>query len=41
MRTYLVKEDDQLRLIQVQPEQEEYFQAEYAGMILLSGDSIQ
>jgi len=41
MRTYLVKEDDQLRLIQVRPEQEEYFHTEYAGMILFAGDSIQ
>jgi len=41
MRTYIVKEDDQLKLIQVRPELEKYFHAEYAGMILFAGDSIQ
>jgi hypothetical protein len=41
MRTYLVKEADQLELIQVTPELEEAFQAMYASKILLAGDSIQ
>ena len=41
MRTYLVKDDDQLKLIQVTPELEEAFQAHYASNILFAGDSIQ
>ena len=41
MRTYLVKEDDQLELIQVQPDLEGAFQDLYAGKILFAGDSIQ
>lgn len=41
MRTYIVKENDQLKLIQVRPELEEAFQAEYAGKVLFAGDSIQ
>jgi hypothetical protein len=41
MRTYLVKEEDQLKLIQVTPELEEAFNAAYAGEILFAGDSIQ
>jgi hypothetical protein len=41
MRTYIVKIEDQLKLIQVRPELEEAFQTEYAGRILFSGDSIQ
>lgn len=41
MRTYLVKEDDQLQLIQVRPDLEETFHAQYDGKILFAGDSIQ
>jgi|SRR6185437_1168955 len=41
MRTYIVKEDDQLKLIQVRPELEEAFHAEYSDKVLFSGDSIQ
>ena len=41
MRTYIVKESDQFKLIQVRPELEEAFQAEYAGKVLFAGDSIQ
>jgi hypothetical protein len=41
MRTYIVKESDQLKLIQVQPGLEKAFQAEYADNILFAGDSIQ
>ena len=41
MRTYLVKEENQLKLIQVRPELEAAFQQQYADMVLFSGDSIQ
>jgi hypothetical protein len=41
MKTYIVKEENQLKIIQVKPELEEAFQAHYAGTILFSGDSIQ
>ena len=41
MRTYLVKEEDQLELIQVTPELENAFNATDAGKILFTGDSIQ
>jgi hypothetical protein len=41
MRTFIVKENDQLKLIQVRPELEKAFQAEYADKILFAGDSIQ
>ena len=41
MQTYIVKEEDQLKIIQVRPELEDAFQAQYAGKVLFSGDSIQ
>ena len=41
MRTYIVKQENALKIIQVRPELEEAFQAEYAGKILFSGNSIQ
>jgi hypothetical protein len=41
MKTYIVKEKDELKIIQVKPELEEAFQAQYGGMVLFSGDSIQ
>ena len=41
MKTYIVKEKDELKIIQVRPELEEAFQEQYGGMILFSGDSIQ
>jgi hypothetical protein len=41
MKTYIVKEENKLKIIQVRPEREGAFQAEYAGKILFSGDSVQ
>jgi hypothetical protein len=41
MQTYIVKESDQLKLIQVRPELEEAFHAQYDGKILFAGGSIQ
>jgi hypothetical protein len=41
MRTYIVKENDQLKLIQVPPELEEAFHGQYDGKILFAGESIQ
>ncbi|MHA4812650.1 hypothetical protein ACX0G9_31440 [Flavitalea flava] len=41
MTTYIVKEDKALKIIQVRPELEAAFQAQYAGKILVSGASIQ
>ena len=41
MKTYIVKEKDELKIIQVKPELEEAFQTRYGGMVLFSGDSIQ
>jgi hypothetical protein len=37
--TYIVREADQLKIIQVRVDQEAYFQADYAGRILASGSS--
>ena len=37
--TYIVREADQLRIIQVRADQEAYFQADYAGRILASGNN--
>jgi hypothetical protein len=41
MKTYIVKEENVLKIIQVRPELDEAFHAQYAGKILFSGDSIQ
>lgn len=41
MRVYIVKEEKKLQIIRVQPHQEGFFQADYAGKILVAGDSIQ
>ncbi len=41
MKTYIVKEENELKIIQVKPELEEVFQEQYGGMVLFSGDSIQ
>lgn len=41
MKTYIVKEKDELKIIQVSPELEEAFQARYGSMVLFSGNSIQ
>ncbi len=41
MKTYIVKEKDGLKIIQVRPELEEAFQQQYGGMVLFSGNSIQ
>jgi hypothetical protein len=41
MKTYIVKEENALKIIQVRPELEEAFQAQYAGKVLFSGGSIQ
>ncbi len=37
----MVKEKNELKLIQVRPELEEAFQAQYGERVLFSGDSIQ
>jgi len=37
--TYIVRESGQLKLIQVRADQEAYFQADYAGRILASGNN--
>jgi hypothetical protein len=37
--TYIVRESDQLKIIQVRADQEAYFQADYAGRILASGNN--
>jgi len=37
--TYIVREADQLKIIQVRADQEAYFQADYAGRILASGNN--
>jgi len=41
MTVYIVREENQLKIIKVKPELEDDFQTDYAGKILLSGDSIQ
>jgi len=41
MNTHIVKEENALKIIQVKPELEDAFQAQYAGKVLFSGDSIQ
>lgn len=41
MQTYIVKEEDQLKIIQVRPELEAAFQAQYGDKVLFSGNSIQ
>ncbi len=37
--TYIVKEGKELKIITVRPDQEDYFQADYAGRILASGNN--
>jgi lipid A disaccharide synthetase len=37
--TYIVKEEKELKIITVRADQEVYFQADYAGKILASGNS--
>ena len=37
--TYIVREADQLKIIQVRADQEAYFQADYAGRIVASGNN--
>ena len=37
--TYIVKEGKELKIIAVRADQEVYFQADYAGKILASGNS--
>jgi len=37
--TYIVKEGKELKIITVQPHQEVFFQADYEGRILVSGNS--
>ncbi len=39
MKTYIVQEGNQLQLISVRPDQESYFQADYAGKILVWGNN--
>jgi hypothetical protein len=37
--TYIVKEGKELKIITVRPDQEVYFQADYAGRILACGNN--
>ena len=37
--TYIVRVDNQLKIIQVQPHQEPFFLADYAGRILAAGST--
>ena len=37
--TYIVKEGKELKIITVRPDQEAFFQADYAGKILVSGNN--
>ena len=37
--TYIVKEGKELKIINVRADQEVYFQADYAGRILVSGNN--
>jgi hypothetical protein len=39
MSVYIVKEGKEVKVITVRPHQEEYFQADYAGKILASGNN--
>jgi hypothetical protein len=39
MAVYIVKEEKKMKIITVRPDQETYFQADYAGRILVRGDS--
>ena len=41
MAVYIVKEGKKLTIITVRPDLEAAFQADYAGRVLVSGDSIQ
>jgi len=38
--TYIVKEGKELKIITVRPDQESFFQVDYAGKILVSGNNI-
>jgi hypothetical protein len=37
--TYIVKEGKELKIITVRPDQEAFFQVDYAGKILVSGNN--
>ncbi|MBN9386219.1 MAG: hypothetical protein J0H74_36005 [Chitinophagaceae bacterium] len=39
MKTYIVKEADGLKIIQVRADQEDFFQADYAGRVLVGANS--
>jgi hypothetical protein len=39
MAVYIVKEEKELKIITVRPDQEAFFQADYAGKILVSGNN--
>jgi len=39
MAVYIVKEEKKLKIITVQPHQEAFFQADYAGRILVQADT--
>jgi len=39
MAVYIVKEEKKMKIITVQPHQEGFFQADYAGKILVSANS--
>jgi hypothetical protein len=40
MTVYLIKEENELHIYQVQPEQEAAFQLKYGSQILMSGENI-
>ena len=39
MAVYIVKEEKKMKIITVQPHQEAFFQADYAGRILVKADT--
>jgi hypothetical protein len=41
MKTYLVNDENKLKLIQVPPELDETFHNQYDGKILITGDCVQ
>jgi hypothetical protein len=41
MKTYIVKDENKLKIIQVPPELDEAFHGRYDGKILYTGDSVQ
>jgi hypothetical protein len=41
MKVYIIKQNDELKIMKVQPEDEAEFLEEYQSCIVASGDSIQ